>query len=150
MKELLLKKKFDFFSIKNLRDLEQFSINLVNVMEKGCFVAINGEIGVGKTTLVKYVCKYLGIKENVTSPTFMLMKRYWIEKLDCYLNHFDFFRISDDKESFVFNEYKNENINMIEWANFSPSFWINEKKLICLKIVVQSDDFRKIYLNSSF
>lgn len=103
-------------------------------------------MGSGKTTLVRFFSSYIGIKENINSPTFNIVKSYWTVKYKCFLNHFDFFRFVSENDSLPFEEIKEGNINIAEWANFSPSFWINEKMLIYLKIVDISNFEKVIYI----
>ena len=46
------------------------------VQEKGCFVNLYGEIGAGKTALVRLTAEALGVKEKVTSPSFVILNEY--------------------------------------------------------------------------
>lgn len=132
------------FLIKNLEELRNFSLFLSKIMSKNSFLALCGEMGSGKTTLVRFLCHYLGIKENVSSPTFNIMKSYRLEGEKHSVNHFDFFRILGNEDASIFEEFKDGNINLAEWADLSPSFWVNEKLLIYLKIVFVSSDVRSI------
>lgn len=62
-------------------------------------VAFYGEMGAGKTTLIKEICAQLGITDTVTSPTFALVNRYETEEGEPVF-HFDFYRIDDVREAF--------------------------------------------------
>jgi tRNA threonylcarbamoyladenosine biosynthesis protein TsaE len=83
-------------------------------------VALSGDLGVGKTAFTQAVAKHLGIKEKVTSPTFVIMKKYSIN-LENYkfLFHFDAYRLKNEKELFYlkWEEIINnqEHIVFIEW-----------------------------------
>ncbi|MEG2070703.1 MAG: tRNA (adenosine(37)-N6)-threonylcarbamoyltransferase complex ATPase subunit type 1 TsaE [Bacteroidales bacterium] len=57
-----------------------------------------GEMGAGKTTLIKELCKCLGVKNVTSSPTFAIVNEYLTEN-GKYLYHFDFYRINDLKEA---------------------------------------------------
>lgn len=54
------------------------------VKEEGCFVNLFGEIGAGKTAFVKLVAEALGIKEKVTSPSFVILNEYHSASIPVY------------------------------------------------------------------
>ena len=99
--------------IKNLQDLEKLSILLTPLFQPNTYLVLQGELGVGKTTLTQLIAKNLGIKKKITSPTFNLLQRYKI-KNNYYLNHFDFFRLNDSDNLEVFQELTADNLNIIE------------------------------------
>jgi len=99
--------------IKNLQDLEKLSILLTSLLQPNTYLVLQGELGVGKTTLTQLIAKNLGIKEKITSPTFNILQRYKI-KNNYYLNHFDFFRLNDTDNLEVFQELTADNLNIIE------------------------------------
>lgn len=59
-------------------------------------VTISGELGAGKTTLVKAICRGYGVTEQVTSPTFTLVHQYGAERSTVY--HVDLYRVSDPRD----------------------------------------------------
>ena len=66
-------------------------------------IALNGELGAGKTTFTQGFCRAFGIKENITSPTFVLMKTYQLRPVQNnrhfrHLTHIDCYRIEDSAE----------------------------------------------------
>lgn len=84
----------------------------------GEIVVLNGDLGAGKTTFTKGLCKALGVTENVTSPTFTLMNIYKSGRLNLY--HFDMYRIEDESEALELglDEFFNSNgVCMVEWAD---------------------------------
>jgi tRNA threonylcarbamoyladenosine biosynthesis protein TsaE len=84
--------------------------------KRSVFVALEGDLGTGKTTLMKGIAKGLKIKEEITSPTFLIYKKYQGVK-DLY--HFDAYRISNkDLPLLKFDEIlKEKNIVIaVEWA----------------------------------
>ena len=99
--------------IKNLQDLEKLSILLIPHFRPNLYLILQGELGVGKTTLTQLIAKNLGIKEKITSPTFTICQRYQI-KGDYYLNHFDFFRLNVNDNLEPFQELTVDNLNIIE------------------------------------
>ena len=100
--------------------------------KKGTIIAMEGELGAGKTTFIQGFMASLGIDEKVKSPTFVLMKKYVVPKsvksrrpLDCQgdaltIYHLDCYRIADHKDLKIpeLEEILNEegSIVFIEWA----------------------------------
>ena len=80
--------------------------------------AFFGEMGSGKTTLIKMICKKLKVSEPVSSPTFSLVNEY-ITSTGEIIYHFDFYRIKTPAEAVQigFDEYLySGNLCFIEWA----------------------------------
>lgn len=73
--------------------------------EGALVVALTGELGAGKTAFVKALAKRLGVREEVTSPTFVIMKSYAVENHPQFttLTHIDAYRIESDDEMHVLN-----------------------------------------------
>ena len=91
---------------------EEFS----RTLKEGDVVALNGDLGAGKTVFVKGIAKGLHIADIVTSPTFTILREY---KGSLPLYHFDVYRISDPEEMFEigFSEYLDgTGVSVIEWA----------------------------------
>ncbi|MDO8676518.1 MAG: tRNA (adenosine(37)-N6)-threonylcarbamoyltransferase complex ATPase subunit type 1 TsaE [Candidatus Azambacteria bacterium] len=84
-------------------------------------IALEGELGAGKTTFVKGFARALGIKSHITSPTFVLMKRYSISQPKTYLYHIDAYRIKNYRDliSLGIKEIivSPANIVLIEWSD---------------------------------
>lgn len=125
---------------------EKDTIKLAKKFEKmlkgGEVVILNGDLGAGKTTFTKALCKALKVKENVTSPTFTLMNIYTSGRLPLY--HFDMYRIEDESEAqeLGLNEFFYSNgVCMIEWAENIKN--ILPKKLITINIEKLGETSRK-------
>ncbi|RMG30982.1 MAG: tRNA (adenosine(37)-N6)-threonylcarbamoyltransferase complex ATPase subunit type 1 TsaE [Bacteroidetes bacterium] len=89
--------------------------------------AFYGELGAGKTTLIKAFCEALNMQVVVTSPTFNLVNEYTDEKLTVY--HFDFYRIKSEIEAYDMgcDEYFDSgNYCFIEWPERIPSLLPDE------------------------
>lgn len=83
-------------------------------------IGLYGELGAGKTTFMKYLSEYLGVKETVQSPTFAIMKIYNLEfSIFKKLIHIDAYRIDDPKEMLTLGWEEiirnPENLIFIEW-----------------------------------
>ncbi len=94
-------------------DTRDLAIKLSKSKDKIYF--LKGNLGVGKTFFVREFLKNLGIRENITSPTYQIVKEYH-GKVDAY--HFDLYRIEDYEEliHIDFDEYINsDSYIFIEW-----------------------------------
>jgi tRNA threonylcarbamoyladenosine biosynthesis protein TsaE len=67
---------------------------------KALVVGLSGDLGAGKTTFVQSIAKHLNIKNKITSPTFVIIKKYRIKNLKGYefLFHLDAYRLKNEKE----------------------------------------------------
>lgn len=76
-----------------------------------------GEMGVGKTTLIKEISKFLGTQDITSSPTFSIVNEYYTEK-NGLVYHFDFYRIEDEEEAMdigIEDYFYSDNWCFIEW-----------------------------------
>ena len=80
-------------------------------------ILFNGDMGVGKTTLIKSLVRNLGSDESVSSPTFSLVNEYKT-KTSCTIYHFDLYRIQEEEELYNFGieDYLNtSHWILVEW-----------------------------------
>ena len=94
-------------------------------------ILFNGEMGVGKTTLIKFFLKMLEVEETVVSPTFSIINEYK-SKNGIMINHFDLFRIKSQNEisNLGLSEYlDSSNYCLIEWPNLLIDF-IDKKYIL--------------------
>lgn len=111
--------------IKNLDELDSLAEELLNKLQayenQSTILALSGDLGAGKTTLVQVLAKKLGVTEVVTSPTFTIMKQYELtdQKWDT-LVHMDAYRIESDDElkplQFEMLLKVSKTLVCIEWA----------------------------------
>jgi len=86
------------FRSVTVSDLELLAQEIVGKLNTVTVWLFRGEMGSGKTTLIKIICKALGVKEAMSSPTFSIVNEYQtIDKKKVY--HFDFYRIKDEVEA---------------------------------------------------
>lgn len=99
-------------------ETENFGLELALLLEAGDVIALTGDLGTGKTTLTKAIARGLGIRSNVTSPTFNIVKEYRTGRLPLY--HFDVYRLGDPEElvDIGVDEYLyGDGVCVVEWAD---------------------------------
>ena len=101
------------YSLENLAEIASLIISTA----KNKTVLFYGEMGVGKTTLIKEICKQLEVVDTISSPTFSLVNEYKTSK-NISIYHFDFYRITNQEEALDMGieEYLyNNDWCLIEW-----------------------------------
>ncbi len=101
--------------LKNLEDTELVAKEFAKTLTKPVIVAFTGQLGAGKTTFIKYLCKELGYNGIVTSPTFAIMNEYQ-GRLPIY--HYDMYRLNgaDALYDIGFYDFVDSGISLIEWS----------------------------------
>lgn len=93
-----------------------------------------GDMGVGKTTLIKEISKLLGVTDVTSSPTFSLVNEY--EGADSKVFHFDFYRIEDENEVYdigIEDYFYNNAWCLVEWPEKIPNIIPEDAVKIILK-----------------
>ncbi len=106
-----------------LQDLDAISKDIIRSAQGLPVWVINGEMGAGKTTLAKSICRELSVTEVVSSPTFSIINEYKTAEGKSIF-HFDFYRLKSEVEAFDIgvNEYfESGSICLVEWAEKIPS-----------------------------
>ena len=129
--------KSDKIDLSSEKETEELASTFLKKIKPGCFIFLYGEIGVGKTTFIRYLINQfqklnkLEITE-VTSPTFNLLNEYQIN--DFKINHYDLFRlksIEEIKNLDLFEDNKNI-ITLVEWPQI-----IKEKPKNLIELVFE-------------
>ena len=130
----------DKINLSSEKHTEELANKLIKKIKTGNIVFLHGEMGVGKTTLVKYLIN--GYQKNyklklteVTSPTFALLNEYKIDKIK--INHFDLFRLKSEEELVNLDIFANssESITLIEWPQI-----IKEKQKNLVELFFEYED----------
>jgi tRNA threonylcarbamoyladenosine biosynthesis protein TsaE len=148
-------------SIKSDIEMQEAGTELIqkhkNLLEDNCLlIMFNAELGAGKTQFVKGVAKAVGIKSNINSPTFILVKEYPFENngSDCELIHIDAWRLEsleELKKLELENYIKIGNILAVEWAGRAQEYLsgISDNKVIKIYVEINYIDLNtrsiKIY-----
>lgn len=86
--------------IKSLENLNESAVEFVKQMGDKTVFAFHGEMGAGKTTFIKAICKVLGVEDEINSPTFSIVNEYRSDTTGELIYHFDFYRINKIEEVF--------------------------------------------------
>lgn len=136
-------------SCGRLLDLPNVAKKIVEEAGDYAIWLFKGEMGAGKTTLIREVCKIFQVEDNVSSPTFSLVNEYQNAIGDVFY-HFDFYRIKDEAEAMDIGceEYfYSGDICLIEW----PSRIVNliPARNFTIELLVNSDNSRSIALHKN-
>lgn len=131
--------------IKSLKDLPTNVKAFLDFISEEKIILFKGEMGAGKTTFIKEVCVCLGVKDNISSPTYSLVNEYEGEQKIIY--HFDFYRINHEEEALdigVEEYFESGNLCLIEWPskieNILPS------KFVLVDLLINEDGTRTLKL----
>ena len=138
--------------ILDFPELEKFASNLCKDICVGDIYLFQGELGAGKTTLVKllinnlYLLNNLSKPASIVSPTFPILITYDLNSSQIY--HYDLYRIKNLKEleELDFFENLNKNITFIEWPEMLISLPLN-KKYYLINLDIISETKRKINIS---
>ena len=134
------------FFCKTETDTLALGKRLGALLPSGTFVALHGDLGAGKTVLVRGIASALGIRE-VTSPTFTIVQEY---DTTPRLLHFDAYRLSDEDELYAigFDDYlRQDAILIMEWAELVSNAVPEER----LDVLIEGEGVgtRRIVLSAS-
>ncbi|HOF45314.1 MAG TPA: tRNA (adenosine(37)-N6)-threonylcarbamoyltransferase complex ATPase subunit type 1 TsaE [Bacteroidales bacterium] len=132
------------FIAKNEEELTQVAKDLLRSYPDYRIFAFYGDMGTGKTTFIKELCRQLGVKNLTSSPSFAIINEYWSEN-DEPIYHFDFYRINDKVEVFDigFSDYLyNGNYCFIEWSEKIEEFLTSDHLHISIEV---DDNFYRIF-----
>jgi len=97
-------------------------------------ICLIGDLGSGKTIFTKGFADALGIEENITSPTFNIIKEYNNEEMNLY--HMDLYRLEGDVRNLGLEEYfEKDGVVIIEWADMIEDYLPEERLEIRFKVV---------------
>ena len=133
----------DVIDLSSENQTEELALKIRKKLKVGSIVFLYGEMGVGKTTFIKYLINNLQ-KENklkqteVTSPTFNLLNEYQINQIK--ISHYDLFRLKTDEELKnlgIFEDSLNA-ITLVEWPQL-----IKEKPKNLIELIFKYEDDHK-------
>ena len=130
-------------SIEETRQIAKDFLETIYPIGKSYVVALQGDLGSGKTTFTQEVGKILGVEENIHSPTFVIEKIYAINFKDfTRLIHIDAYRLEKESELIhigweeIIKE--KENLILIEWPDRVPNIIPSDARKIYFKFIDES------------
>ena len=133
--------------IDSLNDLPQAADTVIDALQGRSVVAFRGEMGAGKTTLIREIVARLGSEDTVTSPTFAIVNQYEGAE-GRRICHFDFYRIDDIREAYDFGyeEYfYSGDLCLVEWPEKIEELLPDD--VMTVRIEVDSDEERTITID---
>ena len=132
-------------TVDSVIQLDNIAKQLLGKYKNQKVFAFYGEMGVGKTTFIKAICKQLGAENLVSSPTFSIINEYSIPNSE-NIYHFDFYRIENQEEVFDigYEDYLySNNYCFIEWPEKIEN--LLPEDTVFIKILENDDKSRKIF-----
>lgn len=117
------------FKNYQIANIPAVSTQIIELAKDFKIWTFDGEMGAGKTTLIKSICKNLGVIDEVSSPTFSLVNEYKTQKGQT-IYHFDFYRIKSINEAYdmgIEEYFDSGNICLIEWPNLIEDILVQEQ-----------------------
>ena len=112
------------FTAETENDLQPIVQHMATLAGQHNVFTFTGNLGAGKTTLIKHFCRHMGVQGNVSSPTFGLVNEYETENGQT-IYHFDCYRMKDPAEAYDigFEEYIDSgHICLVEWPEIIADF----------------------------
>ena len=126
-----------------INQIQETAKAVVQAMHDGQLFAFYGQMGAGKTTLIKAICRQLGVQEEVNSPTFAIVNEYEGTRGPIY--HFDFYRINRPEEALdfgLFDYFDSGNPCLMEWPECIDTLLPDD--VVNIEITVIDENTRKV------
>ncbi|QSE99101.1 tRNA (adenosine(37)-N6)-threonylcarbamoyltransferase complex ATPase subunit type 1 TsaE [Fulvivirga lutea] len=132
---------------RDIEELEKVATQIIEFSHGLKFWIFDGQMGAGKTTLIKEICRQLGVQDHVSSPTYSIVNEY-LTGNNQTIYHFDFYRINDEEEAMdigVEEYFDSGNYCFVEWSSKIPSL-LPDKNFLNVSIEISDADQRVIEL----
>lgn len=141
------------FEIRNLEEIDKVAEDFIQYISESDLqsniFAFYGKMGAGKTTFIKAICKALGVKDIVNSPTFTIINEYKSSR-GFPIYHFDFYRINRLQEAYdigVEEYFAGDGLCLIEWPEKIAE--ILPQDSISISITINPDLSRTVSISQS-
>ena len=131
---------------KNTEETELAGMEFAATLSRGDFVAMRGDLGVGKTAFIRGMAKHLAPGARVQSPTYQIVNEYRGGSIPFY--HFDMYRI-DDEDSLTstgYFDYIENGICAVEWSEKIEEFIPEEHVVVTILKLLEDVNSRKIII----
>lgn len=131
----------------NVNETKKTAFDFAKKLKNGDIILLKGDLGVGKTVFAKSICDFFGVENEVTSPTFTILKSYNTKKIK--INHFDLYRINTTNQlseiGFEDVIYEKNSICLVEWPEIAIQ--ILPKNIITVEIKKIDNSKREICIH---
>ena len=130
-----------------IHQLEQWGEELGRSLKSPVIITLEGDLGTGKTTLAQAICRGVGVREDVTSPTFALVNEYQSERATVF--HLDLYRLRgpDDLTNLAWDDIVNSGaIVLVEWPDRAGDRMPHDAVKIRLEHIAGDDQHRRLIL----
>ena len=105
------------FTSNSEKETMKIAKKIANFLKNGDIIILLGDLGCGKTKFTEGFLSYFGLENEISSPTFNIIKEYQKNNINIY--HFDVYRLQDSSEFYEIggDEYFDNGISLIEWGN---------------------------------
>lgn len=134
------------YGLDEIEGLAQKAIEYINKYKLALFL---GEVGSGKTTLIRQICGIMGVQDEVSSPTFSLVNEYMSSRGVVY--HMDLYRLNTEREAFeagVMEYIDSGEICLIEWPELIAS-WLSAYPCVVFSLS-HEENKRKIEITTNY
>ena len=125
----------------SLAELDEIAKRIIDCSKEKKVILFYGEMGAGKTTLIKIICKLLKVEDLTSSPTFSLVNEYYSPLLEESVYHFDFYRVDGEEEAMdmgVEDYFYSDNYCLVEWPEKIPN--LLPESYVTVKIEQQAEE----------
>jgi len=133
---------------RSAAETEALGARLARQLGPGDVVVVSGEVGAGKTTLIRGACRALGVEGPITSPTFTIGQRYGGGRLP--VSHLDLYRLGelDDEDPALLEDYMAaEAVSFVEWPAIAEP-QLADRRVVAVRLSHAGGDLRSIELPS--
>jgi len=133
--------------IFELDKIEEAANEFLQMIKKTKVFAFSGELGAGKTTFINALCKQIGVKDTVTSPTYSIIQEYALPDNEIIF-HIDLYRIKSEAEAMdagVEDCLNSNDLCMVEWPEMAPGIF--PEKTVFTTIRILSPNKRKLIVS---
>jgi tRNA threonylcarbamoyladenosine biosynthesis protein TsaE len=133
------------FETGSAAETEEIGARVAERLRPGDVVVVSGDVGAGKTTLIRGACRALGIEEPITSPTFTIGRRYGGGRLP--VSHLDLYRLAglEDEDPALLDDYLGpDGVAFVEWPAVAEPHL--ERRALEVRIRHMGGDSREVEL----
>jgi tRNA threonylcarbamoyladenosine biosynthesis protein TsaE len=130
-----------------IAEMQVVAAELKDIINQFKVVTFSGDLGAGKTSLIKILCELWGVQETVSSPTYALVNQYNVGQMKTgqVIYHIDLYRVKDEEEAFdagIEDHLYSGNLCLVEWPE--KAIGIIPKDALAVEISYVSDGQRHI------